>query len=218
MERMFDTHLGTPSKTNCCLTRDSMILMADGTEKPVQEIARGDLVAGNKDGTIINIVARLNTNILPPKYSPDVVVFEPDSLGPNLPSDQLIITANHPLLWNGKRRPAHCFANLPNITRYYKGQIFKQGIQFNDKIIGNIGIKDLISIDPDGQYKVYDLQFEQLGSYIAEGVELQSRSPRSNITPLPIELYFDQSMYRQDLSENDEEYELKLDLTEITSL
>jgi len=201
-----------------CLAKDSMILMADGTYKPIQDIVRGDLVAADSHLNKIHTVARLNINKLDEHFPSDIVTFEPHSLGSNQPSKKLIISANHPLCWEGKRRPAKCFANLPNINRYYKGQILKKGIPFDETRTGPITLKGLLPPNSDGTYNLYDLQFETLGSYVANGVPVQSRSPRSDITPLPKNLYFDQSLYREDVGADDEEYEFQLDFTEVTNL
>jgi len=48
-------------------------------------------------------------------------------------------------------------------------------------------------------YQLWDLQFETVGTYVANGVTIQSRNPRSNLTPLSKDLYFDQSLYDGDL-------------------
>jgi hypothetical protein len=44
--------------------------------------------------------------------------------------------------------------------------------------------------------RIYDLQFETEGFYIAEGLISPSRSPYDVDDPLPRELFFDQSLFR----------------------
>ena len=46
---------------------------------------------------------------------------------------------------------------------------------------------------------LYDIQFENDGSYIANGVQLQSRCPRSQMTPLAKEDYFNQELYTEEV-------------------
>jgi hypothetical protein len=114
-------------------------------------------------------------------------------VGPNLPNQKLIITANHALIWKESRRPAKCFINYPNVKR-------------ETSVVSNI-----LPIDEKSRYCVYDLQFETLGNFVANGIVVQSRSPRSNLTPLPQTLYFDQSLYRSETGIDDVEYEFPLD-------
>lgn len=87
-----------------CVAHGTMILMKDGTEKPIQEIKRGDLVAPNHQ------VSRLCQTVLNPAMPIKVVTFEPKSLSPNQPSRQLTMTEGHPLIYDGARRPARCFS------------------------------------------------------------------------------------------------------------
>ena len=50
---------------------------------------------------------------------------------------------------------------------------------------------------PNGTtYTLYDLQFDDDGSYVAENVMIQSRSPWSDLTPLPKNLYYDDTRYQ----------------------
>ena len=49
------------------------------------------------------------------------------------------------------------------------------------------------------RYNMWDLQFDTVGSYVANGVTVQSRHPRSYLTPMPKELYFDQNLYTDEL-------------------
>ena len=59
-------------------------------------------------------------------------------------------------------------------------------------------MSDILTSDIDGNYYLYDLQFETLGYYYANNVLVQSRSPRSCNTPLMKELYFNQELYSDD--------------------
>ena len=100
----------------------------------------------------------------------DVIVFCVNSLGFGLPKKDLTITSNHPLIYNNVRRPAWCFRDFIGVSRIKKNNITY----------------------------LYDLQFDHDGSYIANGVEIQSSSPYSALNPLPKDLYFDQSLYSEE--------------------
>lgn len=147
-----------------CVVRDTMILMMDGSLKPIQEIQRGDLVAPNHK------VARLCETHIDPSTIIDMMVFNINSLGFDSPKKELTITSNHPILYNHARRPARCFREFIGVSK-----IKRHNITY-----------------------LYDLQFDHDGSYFANGVEIQSCSPHSTLTPLPKELYWDQNLYSEE--------------------
>ena len=189
-----------------CLAADTRILMSDGSLKTIQSIKRGDFVVGDLLGKTVYKVARVTSRIITDECPVDLVVFESGSMGKDIPSQQLIITGNHALIYDGARRPAKCFADNPQITRYYRGKIYKDGnFVENGKVYY---LKDLLPSD----HHVYDLQFETVGSYVAEGIVVQSRCPRSNLTPLPKELYFNQSLYTPKVMIDNPDEKLPLDL------
>jgi uncharacterized repeat protein (TIGR01451 family) len=144
-----------------CVVRDTMILMMDDTLKPIQDIQRGDWVAPNHQ------VARLCETVVPTATVNDLMILKAHCLADGLPNRDLLITSNHPIFYEGARRPAWCFKDLVGVSQVKRNDI----------------------------PMLYDLQFEHDGSYIASGIEIQSCSPYSFINPLPKELYFDQSLY-----------------------
>jgi len=147
-----------------CVVRDTMILLMDGSLKPIQDIQRGDIVApGHK-------VARLCETQVDNATIIDVIVFNTNSLGFGKPKKELTITYNHPLIYANARRPAWCFKDFIGVSRIKKNNITY----------------------------LYDLQFDHDGSYIANGVEIQSSSPYSALNPLPKDLYFNQSLYSEE--------------------
>ena len=115
-------------------------------------------------------VARLCEIGLDPHQLIDLVWFEPETLSQGLPSQRLGITDNHPIIYLGARRPAHCFTHLKGVSHQRT--------------------RDLT--------RLYDLQFDHDGTYFANGLEVQSCSPKSAEKPLPKELYFDQSLYSEE--------------------
>ena len=173
-------NLFTYLNTIVCVVRGTQILMDDGRLIPIEQIQRGDLVVG--DQGIRSRVAEINKQVVAPNSTLNLIEFPPNCLGIGFPSTRLLVTPNHPIVYKGARRPAKCFRYLPEIIEHV-------GIQ----------AKDHLPSEPDGTtYFLYDLQFDDDGSYIANGVTVQSRSPWSDLTPLPKELYFDPTRYRKE--------------------
>jgi len=163
-----------------CVTSETEILMADGTTKQIHEIKRGDIVAGDPECKNTHMVAAVNKLVTLADSKIDLLKFEKGSLGENLPSKQLAITGNHPIIWKNARRPAKCFSKLPDVIHYEE-----------TTPASNILPTDL---------SLYDLQFDHDGTYVANGITVQSRCPRSNLTPLPRHLYFDDNNWTEDLT------------------
>ena len=189
-----------------CLAFDTEILMGDNTWTPIQDIKRGDIVMGDPDGKNQYKVAKLNVITVTDANKPDVVVFQEGSLGKDLPRRKLIMTGDHTIIFNDKRIAARRFQNNPKVTRYLGGKISKKGVDDETVYL----LKDILPdqngrLDPSDiefketefeKYNFYDLQFETKGTYVAEGIIVKSRCPNSPYTPLPKELYFDQSLYK----------------------
>jgi len=169
-----------------CVHPNTMILMFDGTEKRIKDLKRGDLVASDLDKSKSYKISRVNIAGYRPSRSMQVAVFEIGCLGENMPNQKLTITGYHPIFYKGSRREAQYFKDLPGVTYY-------------EKIEG----KDLFEIE-NGLVNLYDLQFDEEGSYVANGVQVQSRCPWSIHTPLPKELYFDISWFREEKVEDNE--------------
>ena len=161
--------------TVVCIGRDSQVCLSDGSLKCIEEIQRGDEVRG-KDK--VYKVARLLVQKISPEQPLSLVKFEKGCLGHNQPNQDLIMTSNHPLVEKDCRRPAYCYKNLT-------------GVIYKDKILA----KDMLKLSEDGSYELYDLQFQTDGNYLVNGLCVQSRSPYSQVTPLPENLYFDQNLY-----------------------
>lgn len=129
-------------------------------------------------------VAEINRQLVTPNQSLELIEFPPHTLGYQQPRRTLRITPNHPIYYRGARRPARAFLQ-----------------------IGALLIK------ASSQSILYDLQFDDDGSYYAEGLLVQSRSPWSDLTPLPKELYFNPSRYRSDTHWDGFNHPLPLDNT-----
>ena len=186
-----------------CLAFDTEILMADNTWKAIQDIKRGESVASDPLISKTYKVSRINVITITDKTKADIVVFQPGSLGKNIPRRKLITSGDHTILLNGTKRPARRYQNLSKVTRYLGGKISKKNYN-NDTIYH---LRDILpcqngrldqSDTPFDQFEcdkfnLYDIQFDTKGTYVAEGVVVKSRCPKSIYTPLPKDLYFDQA-------------------------
>jgi hypothetical protein len=168
-------------KTPPCVVKDTLILMFDGSVKPIQYISRGEMVSTG------HMVARLCETILDVSSIVDFMIFEQNSIGLNQPNRDLMITCNHPIIYRSFRYPARCFAKFPKVFKVKRHNIVH----------------------------LYDLQFENDGSYIANGIEIQSCSPYSVCCPLPKELYFNQSLYTNELVWDEYNHPIELRLKEL---
>jgi hypothetical protein len=169
--------------TGClvCVHPDTKILLPDGSCEVIRNLKRGDYVAADIDRSKEYRISKINIASYYPDYLMDVVVFEPGSLGVNSPSETTIMTEAHGIFYKGRRRAARLFKNFSGVT--YHEQIRA------DK---------LFPISKQGMVDIYDLQFDDDGTYVANGIQCQSRCPWSAITPLPKHLYFDTKMYNTD--------------------
>lgn len=171
------------SSTLVCLGHGTKVLMADGTEKEIQDIDRGDIVRGDVEGKVLHKVARkLDLPVDGDNYI-NIAIIEVDALGKGVPHTPTIISGNHPVVYQNARRP----------VRFLKGS---KGIAYHEKKDKITLAKEVVPKSPkDSKYYLYDLQFDHDGTYIANGLTVQSRSPYSDITPLPKDLYFEPEKY-----------------------
>jgi len=201
--------LGVPKGENVITYLDTVVCVAFGTKilmaksetyKNIEEIVRGDMVIGYNGQEFK--VADVNKQYISKNSTIDIFEFQPNSLGLGLPLKSLFVTPNHPIFLKGARRPAKSFKMIPGVIEHKN---IKPGSVLKYSEIDELG----------PVYYLYDLQFEDDGSYIAEGITIQSRSPWSNITPLAEELYFDRSKYRKETHWDGFNYQLPLDEREL---
>jgi hypothetical protein len=176
-------------KNLICVVGDTLILMVNGSTKMIKDIQRGEIVAPNHQ------VARLCIEKIDYSSHIDLVVFEKNCLG-TYPNNRLVITPNHPIFYKNARRPAKCFRACPGVTLIEKTPISQLSHILDTSI-------DIV---------LYDLQFEHDGSYIANGVEIQSRSPNSFYGSLPKELYFEPSLFCPEIVWDSSDHLLPLDM------
>ena len=169
-----------------CITTGTEILMANGQVKNIELVQRGDIIAGDLTGSKTYTVANvLSDTIDPVKSTITMVLFKKDSIEPNIPSKDLLVTRGHPIVYQNKRIWSMLFAKFPDV-----------------EIHTNVDVVDIIPIDVNNVYKLWDIQFETVGTFVANGTVVQSRHPQSCITPLAKELYFNQELYSADLKDD----------------
>jgi hypothetical protein len=156
-----------------CILEDTRILLSNGQWKKVQDLKRGDSIAG-KDGSALPLCRLITKDISTSKV--EFILIPKDAISPGLPINDLYCCKHHYFLYNDKLYAAESFLSFPGtkrITGYGKQVLSKP--------------------------RMYDLQFETEGFYIAEGLLCPSRSPYDADDPLPRELFFDQSLFRPNI-------------------
>lgn len=152
------TNLANALQNFTCVAYGTKILMKDGNTKEIQDIKPGDKVASDLSWKKHTVVKVLRQEVLPDSLV-DFLEFSPNSLGENIPINPLKITSYHPIFIDGKHVYAKIYKSSPGVKK------------FTDKV------KEYLQPE-NGRYYLYDLEFETHGCYIAEGVCIQSRSPR----------------------------------------
>jgi hypothetical protein len=171
--------------TIVCVGHGTQILLNDGHTCPIQEISRGIWIVGHNGHRYR--VAEVNRQVVAPQAIIDLIELQPNCLGLGHPDRTLWITPNHPIFYDRARRPARSLTSLP-------GVILHERVHPRDFLEP----ENQETEDQEPVYYLYDLQFEEDGSYVANYVTIQSRSPYSDLTPLPKEQYFDPSKYTEE--------------------
>lgn len=161
-----------------CVAKDTMVLMANGNQKPIQNIQRGDLVAGDLQCHSKYQVAKLIQTPMSGQAPLKLVKMNKNAIAVDQPNSHLIISSCHPIYHNSVRRPARCFKKYP-------------GVKYYGKIRANV----ILPIDDNNKtYSLYNLQFEHNGSFVANGLVVDSVPANSSLMPLPRELYFNKDL------------------------
>ena len=159
------------------------VLMANGTTKPIQNIERGDMVAGDLHRKTRFKVARLIQTKISANTKVSIVKISKDALGKKQPSQELIISSGHPILYNSLRYRAKCFKNMKGVKYYSKNKT---------------SANKVLPLDDNGQtYSLYNMQFEHDGSFVANDLTIDSVPVNSSIMPLPKSLYFNNNFYNK---------------------
>lgn len=163
-----------------CVARDTEILMADGSIKKIQNVERGDLVAGDFEGSV-NRVARVIETKMAGVTPVSIVKMARDSLGFDQPYQELVLSSGHPILYGERRYRAKCFRGIPGVKYYSRAK--------------NTAAKLLPLNDDKNSYSLFNIQYEHDGYFVANGVVVDSVPVLSRTHPLPRELYFDPELY-----------------------
>ena len=100
-----------------CIHRTSIISLADGTTQPIEKLRPGtEIIAA--DGSIVKIIEAVQCIVTAPDGNCGTcIVFEPNSLGPGIPTARFGVDAGHPIglpdnyTNNHSLRPAKEFLN-----------------------------------------------------------------------------------------------------------
>jgi hypothetical protein len=164
---------GTINPGAVCVLEDTRILLSNGQWKKVQDLIRGDSIAC-KDGSSLPLCRLIIRDIS--ECDVDFIFIPKDAIARGLPMNDLYCCKHHYFLYNDKLYSAGSFLSFPGVKR-----------------IQGLG-KEVLP-----KHRMYDLQFETEGFYIAEGLLCPSRSPYDADDPLPRELFFDQSLFRPNI-------------------
>ena len=164
-----------------CLDATTLILLADGSYKPICELKRGDYVTADLENSKSYRISKVNIASYFPNHEVTMAIFSVGCLGENMPSSELRATEGHPIFYNDARRSVLAFQNFPGVT-FHK----------------NVTCEDVFTTSKEGMVNLYDLSFDDDGSYVANGLVVQSRCPWSTVTPLEKHLYWDIKMYREE--------------------
>lgn len=162
------------SSTILCLAENTQILMANNTLKLIQDLVREDVVkdpfsdSGHKIACILKSNFSANQKI-------DVAKIGKDSIYNDYPFTDTYLSGWHPILYKNKRKPAKCFQKI-------------KGCEWYDKTINAM---DILPINSNGFYSLYNLQFDHEGLFVANGLIVQAVSPWSCISPLPKDSFYD---------------------------
>lgn len=165
-----------------CIGNDSLILMADNTYKRIDKIRRGDIVKCYKKDLPVSRIkyTKYTKNI----YCNYTIIPKGTVINNTIVSHPLLITGYHPILINNMRLPVeHLKFPLKN---------------------NNMNIYLDCKLQPfDSSNFLCDLQFDEPTYYNANGIWIQSSSPYTSANPLPYELYWDKSYYKNILTTDD---------------
>lgn len=190
--------LGFNNLMGTCIATNTEILMADGSVKMIQDIKRGDKVAADIDNIKSYTVSKVLTDRMASHIVTHVCMLDPDTIAENSPYKQLLISPRHPIICHKSRQRIQA-GDIENI-KIMSGKAEDVIPPCLNNLTGEMDA-----------YMYWDLQFDTIGSYVANGLCIQSRHPQSVLTPLNESLYFDSGLYTEDRKgDDDSAYEYPL--------
>lgn len=167
-----------------CFPGNTPILMEDMSEKKICDIQPGDSVVGCH-GKIYTVARLIKSPIVTQHI--EVVRFQSQCLGIDQPYKELVVSKDHPIFFQGTRKPAYALAGLNGVTH----ETVLASDEFGDEMV-LVGGKDMrVSF-------MFNIQFEQEGSFVASGLLVQSHSPYHVIDPLPDNLFSCRNMIKKE--------------------
>ena len=155
-----------------CLGSETIITLNINDNKPIKELKRGDYVLGHDYQ--LHPIAHVVRISFPGEYKIDLVKIPANAIEPDQPNQELLISGWHPILYKGARRPSKTFINYPGVIHSYH----------------TIAAEELLPKNIEGDYSLYNLQFDHEVIFNANGIWVQALSPRSLYVPLHRDLYF----------------------------
>ena len=160
--------------TIVCVATNTQIEISKNVTIPIQNLRRGDYVLGSDNET--HRIAKILRSKLHGSYLIDIVKIPKDAITKSQPNNDLLISGWHPILYQGVRKPAKCFANFPGVSHWFHTIQASEIIPMDDNFDG---------------YSMFNLQFDHEVLFKANGLWIQAVSPHSAITPLPRKLFWD---------------------------
>lgn len=172
-----------------CIAQDAQVLMHDNTYKLIQDVQVGDKVLNDTESSLsyylvsdVYVTTVKNSNV-------DLVVFEKDSILPNIPTSKLIMTSNHLIVSSELaykfNRSLHERLIPRNLTNKTTIRRYVNGYQVYSKSKKPIGTPlTLHQITGTNQLNLYDLKLVDAidgnvvnDGYIVNGIKVKSRAP-----------------------------------------
>lgn len=145
-----------------CMTGDTPVLMADGTERPLASIRPGDRVATYANGALTSSVVRNHQN-----NGPDSVFAIRTTSGRVVRANKrhpFLVEENGQLKWIRVRNlsPGQKIVTVRDNGESGEGRLASNTSDFTTEVI--------VSVEPDGVEDVYDVEIEGTANFIANGV------------------------------------------------
>jgi len=141
----------TGCSNSCCFLPGTKVLLADGSDKNIEEVEVGDFVLGYNEGLGIN---------QPSKVLQTFVHQNQDYL---LINDFLKVTDKHPIFINEK---------------WVEAGSAKVGDRLKDYLGGDIFVRNIVSLSKDSL--VYNLEVENTHTYYAEGILVHNKGDETS--------------------------------------
>lgn len=146
-----------------CVARDTLILMDDGKETPISNLKVGDCISSGVNEPKSYVISKVVEKKMPGNFKPSIMKFENNSLGEYKPHTDLIISSGHKIIHNDMIKRARFYSKNPGVKFWRK----------------NTPVEQLLPVNEDGSYSLFNLQFDSEGSFVANGVVIESIPPGS---------------------------------------